>query len=91
MPGITAEPEGTHRDYGLCRRLPDGSLQPLGLPVWRWDTFYMRDRRAPFLTALGQRAAGTRAVNYWWGLRSGAEDLEYQRSTCPAALGSCWT
>ena len=27
------EPEGTHRDYGLCRRQPDGTLQPLGLPV----------------------------------------------------------
>ena len=25
------EPEGTHRDYGLCRRLPDGILQPIGL------------------------------------------------------------
>ena len=35
------EPEGTHRDYGLVRRMPDGSLQPLGLPVWRWDTFYI--------------------------------------------------
>ena len=25
-------------------------------------------------------AATTRAVNYWWGLRSGAEDLEYQET-----------
>ena len=32
------EPEGTHRDYGLVHRMPDGSLQPLGLPVRRWDS-----------------------------------------------------
>ena len=42
------EPEGTHRDYGLVRRMPDGSLQPLGLPVWRWDTFYIELVRSIF-------------------------------------------
>ncbi len=42
------EPEGTHRDYGLVRRMPDGSLQPLGLPVWRWDTFYTEIIRSIF-------------------------------------------
>lgn len=73
------EPAGTHRDYGLCRRLPDGSLKPLGLPVWRWDTFYVEIIRSIFDGAW-DNAATTRAVNYWWGLRSGAEDLEYQES-----------
>lgn len=46
------EPANTHRDYGLCRKLPDGSLQPLGLPIWRWDTFMWRSC-APSLTAAG--------------------------------------
>ncbi|MFR9066232.1 MAG: hypothetical protein ACLVJH_04115 [Faecalibacterium prausnitzii] len=46
------EPADTNRDYGLCRKLPDGSLQPLGLPIWRWDTFMCRSC-APFLTAAG--------------------------------------
>ena len=35
------EPEGFYRDYGLCRRLPDGTLDPLGLPVWKWEAFYI--------------------------------------------------
>ena len=73
------EPEGTHRDYGLCRRQPDGTLQPLGLPVWRWDTFYVQIVRSIF-DGSWDNAATTRAVNYWWGLRSGAEDLEYQEA-----------
>ena len=73
------EPEGTHRDYGLCRRPPDGSLQPLGLPVWRWDTFYIEIVRSIFDGAWDSDAAGARAVNYWWGMRSGAEEIDYSK------------
>ena len=73
------EPEGTHRDYGLCRRQPDGSLQPLGLPVWRWDTFYTEIIRSIFDGAWDSDAAGARAVNYWWGMRSGAEEIDYSK------------
>ena len=71
------EPAGTHRDYGLCRRLPDGSLKPLGLPVLRWDTFYVEIFRSIFDGAWDNDAAGARAVNYWWGMRSGAEEIVY--------------
>ena len=73
------EPEGTHRDYGLCRRQPDGTLQPLGLPVWRWDTFYIEIIRSIFDGAWDSDAAGARAVNYWWGMRSGAEEIDYSK------------
>ena len=73
------EPEGTHRDYGLVRRLPDGSLQPLGLPEWRWDTFYIEIVRSIFDGAWDSDAAGARAVNYWWGMRSGAEAIDYSK------------
>ena len=73
------EPEGTHRDYGLVRRLPDGSLHPLGLPEWRWDTFYIEIVRSIFDGAWDSDAAGARAVNYWWGMRSGAEEINYSK------------
>ena len=73
------EPEGTHRDYGLVHRMPDGSLQPLGLPVWRWDTFYIEIIRSIFDGAWDSDAAGARAVNYWWGMRSGAEEIDYSK------------
>ena len=70
------EPEGTHRDYGLCRRLPDGVLQPLGLPEWRWDVFFTEIVRSVF-AGTWDSAPGGRAINYWWGLKSGAERVEY--------------
>ena len=73
------EPEGTHRDYGLVCRMPDGNLQPLGLPVWRWDTFYIEIVRSIFDGAWDSDAAGARAVNYWWGMRSGAEEIDYSK------------
>jgi len=71
------EPDGTHRDYGLCRREADGTLRPLGLPVWRWDTFYVEIIRSIFDGAWDNDASGARAVNYWWGMRSGAEEILY--------------
>ena len=70
------EPEGTYRDYGLCRRLPDGVLQPLGLPEWRWDVFFTEIVRSVF-AGTWDSAPGGRAINYWWGLKSGAERVEY--------------
>ena len=70
------EPEGTHRDYGLCRRQPDGTLQPLGLPEWRWDVFFTEIVRSVF-AGTWDSAPGGRAINYWWGLKSGAERVEY--------------
>ena len=63
----------------MLRRMPDGSLQPLGLPVWRWDTFYIEIVRSIFDGAWDSDAAGARAVNYWWGMRSGAEEIDYSK------------
>ena len=69
------EPEGTHRDYGLCRRLPDGILQPLGRLEWRWDTFFIEIVRSVFDGTWN--SANGKAINYWWGLKSGAEQIDY--------------
>ena len=71
------EPEGTYRDYGLCRRRPDGTLEPLGLPVWKWETFYIEIIRSIFDGTWNNDSSGARAVNYWWGMRSGAEEINY--------------
>ena len=77
------EPDGTHRDYGLCRRLPDGTLEPLGLPVWKWEAFYIGIIRSIFDGTWDSGTAGARAINYWWGMRSGAEEIAY-KSGLPA-------
>ena len=70
------EPADSNRDFGLCRRLPDGVLQPLGLPEWRWDVFFTEIVRSVF-AGTWDSAPGGRAINYWWGLKSGAERVEY--------------
>ena len=60
----------------LCRRLPDGSLKPVALPVWKWETFYIGIIRSVFNGTWGSEASG-KAVNYWWGLQSDAERVDY--------------
>ena len=70
------EPDGTNRDYGLCRRGADGLLTPLGLPEWRWDTFFIEIVRSLFDGTWDSSANG-RAINYWWGMKSRAEEVHY--------------
>ena len=70
------EPADSNRDFGLCRRLPDGSLKPVALPVWKWETFYIGIIRSIFNGTWGSEASG-KAVNYWWGLQSDAERVDY--------------
>ena len=56
--------------------MPDGSLQPVALPVWKWEVFYIGIIRSIFNGTWGSEASG-KAVNYWWGLQSDAERVDY--------------
>ena len=69
------EPTGSAREYGLCRRMPDGSIQPVALPVWKWEVFYIGIIRSIFEGTWDSGSSG-KAINYWWGFRS-AERLDY--------------
>ena len=81
------EPEGFYRDYGLCRRLPDGTLDPLGLPVWKWEAFYTEIIRSIFDGTWG--SSGARAINYWWGIGA-VRRRSTTRRACLAAPCICW-
>ena len=68
--------EQAHEAYGLCRVEWGGGLTPILSPVWNWGEFYIRLVQSIFSGAwdeLGERSQ--RAVNYWWGLSSGAVDV----------------
>ena len=80
----SSEPAGSDRDYGLCRRLPDGSLQPVALPVWKWEVFYIGIIRSIFNGTWGSEASG-KAVNYWWGMSSGVIDVRVTEN-CPDSM-----
>ena len=61
--------------WGLCRIEEDGGLEPLVSPFWNWGIFYVK--------LLGSILQGswipdrdTQAVNYWWGIRTGAVGIK---------------
>ena len=65
-----------HRDYGLCQRLAGGVIRPLALPDWRWDVFYTEIVRS-ILNGSYEAADTGKAINYWWGMKSGAVGIRY--------------
>ncbi len=66
-------PDRVREPWGLCMVRPDGALESLASPYWHWGNFYVKLVRSMFSggwDALSSRD-GERAVNYWWGMRSG--------------------
>lgn len=64
-------------DWGLSRVMPDGSLKALASPYWDWGNFYIRLISSILhggWDAMDYRGSG-KAVNYWWGMASGAVGL----------------
>lgn len=64
-------------DWGLGRVMPDGSLKALASPYWDWGNFYIRLISSILhggWDAMDYRGSG-KAVNYWWGMASGAVGL----------------
>ena len=64
-------------EWGLSRVLSDGSLKALASPYWDWGNFYIRLVTSILnggWDALAYKGAG-KAVNYWWGMASGAVGL----------------
>ena len=55
-------------------QLRDGDAIPLALPQWEWGKLY-EQITAGILAGTWEEAAGSRAVNYWWGMDSGAVDV----------------
>ena len=81
------EPEGFYRDYGLCRRLPDGTLDPLGLPVWKWEAFYIEIIRSIFD---GTWAAPVPGLSTTGGGCGVVRRRSTTRRACLAAPCICW-
>ena len=71
---VTAEQQ---RDkYGLCSMESDGSLKTVLSPVWDWGEFYIRIVQSVFSGTWDEAGdKAQKAVNYWWGLKSGVVDV----------------
>ena len=60
-------------EYGVYL-LNGGALSPLASPVWVWDRLYEHIVRSILSGSWNQKKG--EAVNYWWGMSSGAIDVE---------------
>ncbi len=65
-------------EWGTYQVQEDGGLLPLSTPRWNWGRFYEKMVRSIFSgnwETLGVQPSH-QAVNYWWGMKSGAIDVE---------------
>ena len=69
----TPDEKRIYTDYGTYFYNVEGKSIPLGSPVWRWGKFY--EQVIQSIRAGSFDESSNRAVNYWWGLRSGVIDV----------------
>jgi basic membrane lipoprotein Med (substrate-binding protein (PBP1-ABC) superfamily) len=86
-----ADRQNLHRalDWGLYRLSDEGSLTTLALPRWNWGIVYEKIVRGIFSGAWKDTPHDS-AVNYWWGMDSGALDVELSKSLPDGVCSLAW-
>ncbi len=64
-------PDRMREPWGLCQ-VWDGQYYSVASPYWHWGNVYVRLVRDILDGSWDAASASRRAVNYWWGIRSGA-------------------
>ena len=65
-------PDRMCEPWGLCA-VTDGGYRAVASPYWHWGKVYEKLVRGILSGSMDAMSAdGGRAVNYWWGMRSGA-------------------
>ncbi len=65
-------PDRMGEPWGLCQ-VWDGSYYPIASPYWHWGKVYEKLVRSMLSGVWDElNADESRAVNYWWGMQSGA-------------------
>ena len=62
--------------YGTYLIDADGTSKPLASPCWLWSKLYENVVREVLSGNWGKAKDAAEAVNYWWGMSSGAIDVE---------------
>jgi len=60
--------------YGLFTTSPSGEIRPIASPCWMWGTLYEKIVRL-ILGGNYDKKDASEAVNYWWGMDSGATEV----------------
>ena len=63
-------------NLGIHQIQPDGTLLPLASPRWNWGIFYERASISLMNGGIDAVRDSSRAVNDWWGISSGAVDVD---------------
>lgn len=77
----TPAPGRPAREFGVFRILRGGMLEDLASPFWHWGQLYENVIRSVLNGAWNRDEPSDerRAVNYWWGMNSGAMDVLFSR------------
>ncbi len=77
-------PAKASRQFGLYRRLSDGSVENLATPISDWGKFYAQVVELICQGGLDARNRKDRkAVNYWWGMSADVTDVICSESLPP--------
>ena len=63
-------------NYGTYQIGEDAMLTPLGSPCWNWGKLYEHILKSIMSGAWDSDKDNHQAVNYWWGMDSGAVDIK---------------
>ena len=71
-------PKKSSRKFGLYIN-DDGMVKHLAMPVWHWGAFYEKPIQSILSGSWKKEEEGDKvsALNYWWGMSSGAVDIIY--------------
>ncbi len=66
------------KNQGTYRLMEDGSVMAIASPVWNWGAFYEKVLTSILTGAWDSLSAkaGHKAISYWWGMNSGAIDVQ---------------
>lgn len=76
------------REFGLFKIEDDGTRTNLSMPVRDWGKLYEEVIHSVMIGAYknDDNAVGVKALNYFWGMSSGAVDVIYSRNLGPGSI-----
>ncbi len=63
-------------NYGTYYMDEQGQWEAIGSPIWHWGHFYENILRSMLSGAWEKEENSQKAINYWWGMDSGAIDIQ---------------
>jgi basic membrane lipoprotein Med (substrate-binding protein (PBP1-ABC) superfamily) len=71
------KPSNASRQYGVYKKLGDGTIKNLAAPLWNWGKYYEQIVKTVLNGSWDAKGLvrSDRALNYWWGMSAGVIDV----------------